>query len=450
MPRGRKATPVAVSVERVSIFELDRARERVKDDTDVIYSGRAPGSTSSTGLGFIEGLDFAGGDVLYARSTSYDGMDKYFREYKRDSCVRAAIDVKAEWVTKEGYVTELDVVNPAIPQPLEPYRDVKDFIDNLNRKMNFDHILRSAVMFTQISGIAGYLILRGDKGFPSRLVELEPWALTPYSKKDGSLDYWRYSGTRLQVEDPELGKGMLKPDNVLHFTNNELLEEHVGLSEVEPVIDTLESRRYLLREAIKECAKSLWAPAGILKFDTGRRDATAAGNVIKNIIDKTVLAPGKFIGVNQDVEFLKLDISPDLRGLIVAKHSLDNEIIASFQVPSQLLNRGRGLEGGLSIGSTEAEVAVKMFIQGPIGDIQKQLARQVEARWYTPLINLFLRDQGRLGPEEEAPVKLKHIWNKIEVSYVRQPEAGGFMGASVQDVKKEVWFEVLRQLREVE
>lgn len=426
MARGRKANPV-------------------------VYSARAPGSTSSKGLGYHEGLEYGGGDVTFGRTTSYDGLNKYFREYKRDAIVRAAVNIKAEWITKEGFETKLEeatpvpppkqaqvppppsehlprelpieqpppeqeqLSSPELPVPEEPpHSDIKDFIDEVNRKVNFDAVLRSSVVSMCVDGTATWFIVREDKT-PVKLLELEPWNMTPYvDSKTGELDYWKYQGTKWVIET-EMGQGKLPPEDVLFFTKDAVYGEYVGLSEIEPVIDTLETRRYLYQEAIKETAKSLWAPVGILKFDTGRMDETKAGALIKKYVDKAVLAPGKFIGVNQDVEFVKIDISPDLDKIITALRNIDLEIIGNFQVPCQLLNRG--IKEGLSIGSTESEVAAKMFLNGPIADIQRQLARQIEERWYTPLIRLKLGTK----EEEKPPVKVKHMWNSLKISEKHEP-----------------------------
>ena len=421
MAKGRAVTPVSSSNSTVSDFELQLRAEQSHDDGDKVYRGRTPSETtpptSSLGIGFHHGLQYGGGDVLFARTTSYESLDKYFREYKRDSLVRQSIHVRAEWVTKDGFETDLAPIDPA-DGDVNRYGDVKVFVDNVNRVVNFDAVHWSASRFLDIAGIAAYLIVRDTAGVPVRLLELEPWNLTPdIDEATGGISQWEYTGTKIQVEDKEKGEGRLRPEQLLFFTNSEFLNEYVGLSEIEPILKALQARRFLIEEALQETAKSLWAPAGLLQVDTGRSQEADALVKVRKVVDKTALAPGKFVGINKDVTFQKVDITPRIDLLVAGKKDLDNEIIGNFQVPHYLLNRSAN--AGLSIGSTEAEVSSLMFIAGPIASRQRQLRRQIEARWYEPLIRLNLK----LKPEALVPVRLKHLWNPVSVPRLSKPTA---------------------------
>lgn len=451
MPRSsasnRKPTPAVVVVgskASQSRFDEQHSNEQFHDEQDkrysaeVILSARNPatstkGSGSGRGSGYGENLTYGTGDVLYANTTNYEGLDKYFREYKRCSLTRQCIDIKALWASKEGFTTLLDWVDPTKQVgTLESYADAKAYVDSANMKVNFDSVTRSAFIMSRISGVAAFLIQYGEQDaegvkHPSSLIELEPWDLDPkLSVEDGQVEKWQYSGLKLtKVEDPVYGENFIGADRLLTFTSSTILQEAVGLSEIEPVIDTIETRRYMLQEAYKETVKSQWAPAGLLVFDTGNQSKSEAQANMGAILDKTVLAPGKFIGINQAVEFQKLDIRANLAELIATKNDLDNEILGNFQVPRQLLNRSGSGGGGLSIGSAEFETVAKMFINGPIADMQKQLARQIEARWYQPLLEQYLIQKGRLKEGEPCPVKLKHIWNENKISETHttpQPE----------------------------
>ncbi len=404
---------------------------------------RAPGTTVSRGTGWQFRLQYGGGDVTFARSIAYDAMDKWFREFKRDSIVRQSIQIKAEWGTKEGAETVVKWVNPSAhktgaidPQTKKPvyadpgakYGPLKDYIDGMNRKVNIDAVMRQAIIFTQISGLASFFILKDDNGVVLKLIELEPWAMWPRMNRDtGEIDHWLYYGIRADISINN-DKNILPPENVLHFTHNEILNEHVGLSEIEPIGWPLQARRFLLQEAIQEVAKSLWAPAGILRIDTERQSSAAATVTIQSILDNATLAPGKFIGVNRKVEFQKVDISPDLEKLIAAKENLDNELIGNFQVPRFLLNREH------NVNRATAEIQALMFINGPITDIQTQHGRQLELRWYAPLVKAWLMVEenaksvglpAALAEDQEPEVYIEHAWNPIALEMIIGPPPTG-------------------------
>lgn len=413
MARGRKASPVALVSTMVTPWERARASEVEQDDTteEKMQKTYNPAKKRLSAARAKNNLSYSELDVIFARSTSYDSMDKYFREFKRDSLTRQCIKIKAAWTTKEGFKTELDWVNPATKSgDLATFNPVKDYIDNVNRMVDLDGILRNASMFMQVSGIATYYIHEVDDVIKA-LIELEPWNMTPRLNEDGSLKSWKYTGVKVQFEIEGRESNELPPESIFYLTNSAILNEHVGLSDIEPAMQTLASRRYLLQEAIQESAKSLWAPSGLISFDTGKQKEAAARATIATIIDNTTLGPGRLYGINQDVKFTQINIAPDMQKLAAIKDDLDREIMGNFEVPAMLLSRSTQSGGGLSIGSEEAKTAAKMFINGPIADLQKREARQVEARWYDMLIRKFMVKNGMLKEDEMAPVKLKHIWN---------------------------------------
>ncbi len=424
---------------------------------------RTPGSTTGRGVGWQFRLQYGGGDVTFARSIAYDAMDKWFREFKRDSIVRQSVQIRAQWVTKEGADTVVKWVNPSahkrgtkttvtttpVPvakgqppappikttattdvyeDPMKVYGGLKDYIDGMNRKFNIDAIMREAITFGKVCGLAAFFIFRDAKGEPTKLIELEPWAMWPrIDRASGEIDHWLYYGIRADIS-VGADTNILPPEDVLHFTNNEILGEHVGLSEIEPISWPLQARRFLLQEAIQEVAKSLWAPAGLLQIDTERQSPAAAASIINSVLDNANLAPGKFIGVNQKVTFQKLDISPDLDKLITAKENLDNELIGNFQVPRFLLNREH------NVNRATAEIQALMFINGVVADDQTQYGGQLEARWYAPLVKKWCMDAGlnkaKDGTEVaeddyEPEVYIAHVWRPIALESVIGPNPTG-------------------------
>ena len=470
MARGRKASPVLVIQIAKSPWEKARDVEIDFDKSEEDKLQKVYNPKERTLSAAAKGtLNYSELDVVFARSTSYDSMDKYFREFKRDSLARQCTILKAGWTTKEGFKTELDWVNPATKGGnLATFNPIKDYVDNTNRIVDLDGILRNAVIFMQVSGIATYYILEEDDDVKA-LIELEPWNMTPRLNEDGTLKSWKYTGVKIEFELEGYESNELPPECIFYITNSAVLNEHVGLSDIEPIIETLASRRYLLQEAIQESAKSLWAPSGFLSFDTGKQKEAQAKTTIATIIDNTTLSPGRLYGINQDLKFTQVNISPDLQKLVAAKDDLDREIIGNFEVPAALLSRSTQA-GGLSIGSEEAKTTAKMFINGPIADMQKRVGRQVEARWYDFLIRKFMVKTKTLKEGQAPPIKLKHIWNPNSISeeHESEPEAKSVpppatetneeknarmlkasVDIEVSKAKKELYAELLKGIRDL-
>ena len=104
----------------------------------------------------------------------------------------------------------------------------------------------------------------------------------------------------------------------------------------------------------------------------------------------------------------------------------------------------------MSIGSDESTTVMKMFINGPIADIQRQFKRQTEARWYDPIAELLE------GVEQKG--KTKHIWNvnKIAEEHVGKPtpsmEPPKVLSAEEKEIKglrKEAYVEMVRMVKEL-
>lgn len=403
MARGRKASPA---------FHVGGSTQ------DSWFSGAGPREPHkgpvSKGMGFGYDIDYGQEGFWLARSTQYDSMNRAFSEYKRDSIVGPALDAKAYFSTNKGFTTGVE------PESSE----IKTAIDAVNKRVDFDNVLREAVLFTRINGLMAYYIFRDEAGLPTRLLPLRPWSLEPVlsSTGDAALSFWRYSDVPMIKVDDQPINSNIPPKDILYFLNSEVLGEYVGFSEVERVLSQLETRRYLNEEAFKESVKSGWAPIVILVIDTGRADASKAKQIIKNLVDSAILAPGKIAGVNQDIKDMKIiNMSPDLDKLSKLKEELERDIIGNFKVPKFLLNREQQVNRATSY--SEA----RLFIEGEIAGIQRQIGRQVEARWY----DLIIRAVEGTADDGEPLHRGKHTWNPVTIEdYVEMVDSAVKLKAS--------------------
>ncbi|MGC8850202.1 MAG: phage portal protein, partial [Candidatus Bathyarchaeia archaeon] len=327
-------------------------------------------------------------------STAYSGVDKYYREYRRDSLVRGCIDVLASFSTGRGFNIYAEPVDPG--ESPEEYRDLIAYVNEVNRRVNLDGVLHKTVIKAEIYGKAAFEIVRDEgSGEPLELLPLDSTRIKPeIDEETWQLKSFKYGAM----------SGFYQPEEVLYFAYNVLEADLEGLSSIEPVLDALETRRILLSEALKEAARVLWAGIGIHQVDTsGLTDEEAQAALEAHVRQ---IKPGKHIVTNQKISVQMVDLKPDLEKLIAELEYLDQEIIGNFRVPRFLIGREKQFNRATAYAELEA------FVNGPIADIQRWLRREIERQWYTPLTRLYLK----LGPEESLPVKVKHKWNPISTA----------------------------------
>jgi hypothetical protein len=338
---------------------------------------------------------------------AYKGMDKRYRQYRIDSLVRGCINALALWATKEGFDTVIEPIEQGLTpqqeqQIIDKYKDLKAYIDKNNQRVNLDHILRAAIIKAKIWGKAGFEIEYDTKSKePSRLISLpmlSQFDLRPHVDEDWVLQGFWWRG---QID-------FYKPNEILYFVNNAFESDYEGLSDIEPILDDLETRSKIRQEDLKEAATTLWAGVAIHSLDVDRLPPGLTQDDVQALIDEHVAAlrPGKHIATDNRWSIQVVDLKPDLQKLIEVKKELDQEIIGNFQVPKFILNRTEQVNRATSYSQLES------FVDGPISDIQRWIKRTVESQWYDQLTRAFLK-----VPEgQELPVRVKHRWREIRTT----------------------------------
>jgi len=334
---------------------------------------------------------------------SYAGMHKFYKEYRRDDLVRSCIDAIAYYSTCKRFETVLQPTEDMEPKEAEAfvkqYKHVKDEIDKLNTQVNMDEVAYIAVTNTAIFGAAAFekVWLRGRAqtyGNIHTLLPLESENFSPSIDSD-----WNLTGYRYNYED-----NFYTPEEVLYFTNLALKADRIGLSDIEPIIDSIQARRAILEEAIPEATTVLWAGIGYVSVNTEGLTDTEAENLITDL--QTEFKPGKWVFGNHKIEVTIADLKPNLIQLNMTLDKLEQIIIGNFKVPPFIVGRERQVNRATAYAELEA------FMNGPIAKKQQGLSRQLEAQWYTPLVREILAT-----PEgEESPVEIKHVWNKYSTA----------------------------------
>lgn len=332
----------------------------------------------------------------------YKGLDDYYREYRRNFLVRGAINARAFWATKEGFET---IIEPAeAPQA----KQLKEYVDRVNAKVNLDNRLRLALIKAQIWGKTGFEVefqkqdapwAAGNE--PVRLNSLKSTLLIP----EVDLDAWKLTGFEYDGK-----KAFYDPEELLFLVRNEINDDWQGISDIEPVLaeSTMDDR--IIREDLLEACTTLWAGVGTILLDLEK--AAKAGITNDADIDqieedmRDQLKPGKWLVADDLWKIDVHDMKPDLRQLLDVSDKLERRILGNHQVPRFMLN----IEKELNRATAYAEL--ETFIEGPITDDQRWLKRNVESQWYDRLTRQFYK----LKPEDELPGRVVHRCRQIRTT----------------------------------
>lgn len=332
-------------------------------------------------------------------STQYAQMNDYYREYRRDSLTRACIDMIAWVTTSKGFETRLEPVGEMSEAELEKFAALKEKVDAVNKLVNMDWILQVASIKKRIYGKTGFEIVPDQKGEIVQLLPLRSEELEPKVSPEWELKGFRYKG-----------KDAYTPDEVLYLTNNPLEADYQGLSDIEPILTTIKTRRALM-DAIEKTSRLLWAPIGKHTVDVSGLDTNAAKKALEEL--KKAIKPGKHIITSQKIESDIWNLTPSRDILSGLLKEMNDEIMGHFCVPKLLFARTE------SINRATAEIMMTGFFESVIAKEQRYLKREVERQFY----DLIVRKELKLKSDDKLPVVIKHVWNEIKVEDFHQMAA---------------------------
>ncbi len=333
-------------------------------------------------------------------SRDYKGMNKYYREYRRDTLTRDCVDVIAWVTTSKGFKTQLEPVGEMPEKELEKYTHVKEKVDAINKLVNMDWIMQVAVIKKRIYGKVGFEIVRDQKKEIVQLLPLKSTELKPKLNPDTwQLIKFTYGGV-----------DKYDSDEVFYLTNNPIEADYEGLSDIEPILDTIKTRRALM-EAIEKTSRLLWAPIGKHTVDVSGLDAAAAKKSLEDV--KKSIKPGKHLITSQKIESDIWDLAPNRDILSGLLHEMNDEIIGHFCIPKILFARTE------QVNRATAEIMMAGFFDSVIAKEQRYLKREVERQFY----DLIVRKELGLKFDDEPPVLVKHVWNPITVEDFHQMAA---------------------------
>jgi len=361
--------------------------------------------------------EFWESDAL-AALTSYAAMPTGYRQFREDALVRKCVVLRATWATKAGFDTILEPTKEIVGADGKPdekakeaylkqFQDLKDYIDRCNRIVKMDFKLRNMLIRAKLQGKAVQQIVWADKvekglgiGDPRMLVPLRPDLLKPFLAKDWTFVGISYKG-RGSLQNPAY-----TADELLYFVNEDLDEDKVGLSDVEPILWVIEARQRILQDDLPEAVTALWCATILWLLNREKLTGNPSDDDVAAILKAHVAAvatPAKHVATTTQFETpIVVDMKPDLDKLVNVLHELDYQVIRNWTIPRFLVGYEQEVNRATALQVTGS------FIDGPVKDDQRWLKRNIESQWYEPLAKKWLIRNQKMQENEDPPVRVVH------------------------------------------
>lgn len=239
-------------------------------------------------------------------------------------------------------------------------------LSNPNPNENGGALIESLISYRQISGNAFILAVKNSDGEVREIHNLRPDRVSILTDKNGFVSAYGYSNGDREIKYPV--DKLTGRSQILHFKNFNPLNDHFGLSAVEPAAYSIDQHNNAARwnqSLLQNGAK----PSGALVVQGGKDGA--AGNLtdeqflrVKNQIEDQFMGAenvGKPLLLEGGLDWKEMSLSPKDMDFIEAKHTAAREISLAFGVPPQLL----GIPGD-STYSNLAEARLSLWEQAII------------------------------------------------------------------------------------
>jgi hypothetical protein len=364
---------------------------------------------------------FSGNQLIIGKVplTAEEQLDRFYRRYEvlplelqyfiTDFMLRRCVMAVSEYVIyAAGFDTKLESTMPPPAgtdaktydeKVLVEYGWVKDFIDDINKRVNLDEIIFSAALQMCLYGRAAFEILRDPKGIPVRLNVLEvhpdkPNSLKPVvDEKNGKLKKY--------VIKTQNGELTYRPDEILYFVNTDFEGAYMGLSDVIPALPSCIIRREMTKTSPR-IVKRTADPYVIASVDTTGFEGTKTE--LEKSLNKIAqgMDSGENIVTNHAIQATAIYPNLNLETVSTYDKERGNEIAVTLGVPRVLVNEP-------NINRATSETEVKAFVNGRVAFKQRYIKRVLESPvWYGMLTRLAFELRGQpLNETQQAPVAVK-------------------------------------------
>jgi len=325
----------------------------------------------------------------YSRFSFGYSLSDYRQIYETDDLVNQCINILAHFATQKGFETKIKTLSPDLDP--EDYKDVKRKVDQINERVNLDHILYIAEVNRQIYGFSVFEVV-GKYPEVQKIIPLRP----EYTKIEVGDD-WEIE--KIEYRTTKSGVIEYTPEEVLIFVNQDLNGDYRGISKIKPILKSIEIRREL-QEDIKQVSKRLWAPMVIASVDTSAVPEDQEASLLEQF--KNQLKPGSSIITNKSIDVSTVSISPNITALVHSLSKVEEDIMGNFGVPKALLAREKTLS------RATLEFSLKAMYEGPIKGIQTYLRREIESQFYKRIVKGI--DENLLDE-----IRVLHKWKPVSM-----------------------------------
>lgn len=292
------------------------------------------------------------------RDTWPGTMQDYHDVYEQVSVVRKCINLLSDFTISTGWIVDSE------------HEDLKERIEDMQKRTNFAEMLKKAEKNRQIWGFAAFEIVRDGEGEITSFNPLRPQNLRV-----------RIDAETMEISNFEYRAGTtrydLEPEKVFYVTLDALDASQMGVSSLESIKTTIK-RKWNLEKDLEQAAIRLWAPFAVFKYNTEHMvEDEEQERQIREDMQRFAaqIEPGKTIVHNQKIEPTIIDMSPNINALNQAIESADQEILGNYGVPRALLSR----EGTTSRGALE--FSIKAMYESSVLSIQQyykfEIGRQI-------------------------------------------------------------------------
>ena len=235
------------------------------------------------------------------------------------------LDVNKEFQTDDERAEQLQKVL-AFPE----YQKAKDAANEVLRKTNFRYVIHSAGVSASVFGRSCVEKVRDEAGNIVRLNILNSKLL---GDVEVNPDTWEFLG--IHYRDLPKTDDFLPAKDIIYISRNDVHISpgslYYGLIDLEPIIDSSETKRIILQEDLKEISKGAWAGFLWMKF----KNPNVTHQQIQEIAES--VKPGAAMATDQDVEITVDQVTQESPMLLNMINELNLEIGRSLSVPSPLI-----------------------------------------------------------------------------------------------------------------
>jgi hypothetical protein len=388
-----------ISVDNHGNFLSASTREDNRQPSSIYGKSR---SAAAVG-GFVEPRDIGAGTFAILRDPYTAPMKIRFEEaWRMDPVVRSAINRKVSFTLGREFKTVLDIIETfpnrseyraALNQIMsdQEYKNARAIVDRLNRKVNFQHCLKAAVIQSKVYGRSALLIdgplkdpETGEQvGIPRTGLDMDMVRLidvkTLSSKLLGQVkineNTWAlqavlYNTTNRGVNDPT---NYIKANRLIYFTNvNYHISPqtiHYGYSDIEPIAHISECNRIINEEDMKEINFTMWAGFGLIKIP-GTRNVTDVEQFLANF------KGGRWSVISSDIQVEVHQLTNDLKALIEERRENEQLILRALNVPAMIL----GFEDIQNYAT--AQQVLMAWKESVIEEERTHLNQTVQPQWF--------------------------------------------------------------------